>query len=82
MDNLPRNLKEGKCEYCSEQINLESLESFWIAQYHYKVVRCSCGKSNWVKVNFEGSGHDQGLEKKKETIESTIQKVFERSSGD
>ena len=45
------------CLYCHNK--LEGWRSEHIHNFHYKVSICnSCGREHWVKVDFEGSGHD------------------------
>lgn len=48
---------EIKCVYCHARIR--KFESEHAEGQHYKTAKCpECGKKIWVKVSFEGSGHD------------------------
>ena len=54
------------CIYCSAELNPDKWESEFDAELHYKGVVCKCGKKNIIKLDFQGSGHDNWsrLEKK------------------
>ncbi|MBS1266773.1 MAG: hypothetical protein MAG795_00742 [Candidatus Woesearchaeota archaeon] len=54
-----------ECLYCSEEAEKRWV-SEWNCEHHYKSFCCkNCGKKNFVRVNFQGSGHDSwGLEDK------------------
>ncbi|MBI2103001.1 hypothetical protein HYT55_04130 [Candidatus Woesearchaeota archaeon] len=79
MTRLLLTLGEKKCDYCCHALPAIG-NSSWDGKedsLHYKHVDCSrCGKENWLKLDFHGSGHDGILENK--TIESIIRKVAER----
>ncbi|PIN76393.1 hypothetical protein COV17_02615 [Candidatus Woesearchaeota archaeon CG10_big_fil_rev_8_21_14_0_10_36_11] len=77
MEHILSQLKGGNC-YCSHPINREDWNSEWgeCDEQHYKKAVCSkCGKTNWIKLRFEGSGHDDSIECKTNSIDSIIRKV-------
>ena len=75
MEHLVR-LAAG-CLYCKKSLPTD-WNSVWGSSErdHYKSQRCSCGRTNWVRVPFEGSGHDQILSDGEKTIESRIKKMW------
>ncbi len=75
----------NQCVYCSNDLTEKQWSSKWDQEYHeehhYKIVQCDCGKKNWLKTNFHGSGHDTNIIRKEDdesTLDSTIKKVFEK----
>lgn len=57
IDNIRRENIE--CLYCNKDINLKKWFSEWNEDHHYKTFNCgNCGKKNFVRVKFHGSGHD------------------------
>lgn len=49
-----------KCRLCGNDLANQPWHSEWDGPQHYKTNLCNkCGKKTWVKVNFEGSGHDE-----------------------
>ena len=76
------NLKEGKCVYCKNSLTIDKARSEWDDHddddHHYKSLECDkCGKKNWCKVCFYGSGHDCVLTEEERTIDSVIKRVME-----
>ena len=54
------------CLYCSDD-SQQDWSSEWNKDHHYKTFTCrKCGRKNFLKVSFQGSGHDSfgDLEKK------------------
>ena len=47
-----------KCLYCNTIFDAKNWQSYHHGETHYKIMRCSCGKTLSVKVGFHGSGHD------------------------
>ncbi|MFH1682407.1 MAG: hypothetical protein ABIA37_01290 [Candidatus Woesearchaeota archaeon] len=48
-----------KCRKCGNDLEHKPWESQFEANQHYKTNTCDkCGKKNWIKVEFDGSGHD------------------------
>ncbi len=59
------NLK--KCLFCNNSLENKPWQSQWELNQHYKTHICEkCGKKNWVKVDFLGSGDDDWQPDKKE----------------
>lgn len=57
------NLKEQEmrfcCVYCGKDLNKSAgWNSEHDSEFHYKAIRCECGKHVWIRAQFEGSGHD------------------------
>jgi DNA-directed RNA polymerase subunit RPC12/RpoP len=80
MEHILRHFRGGICLYCKKPVEKASWNSHWEEddEHHYKKVRCdACGKKNWFKVDFHGSGHDAGLEEKY-SLESMVRKVVEK----
>lgn len=49
-----------KCRLCGNDLANQPWQSEWDGPCHYKTNLCNnCGKKTWVKVSFEGSGHDE-----------------------
>lgn len=78
-------LKKGgglHCSRCGCELNREQYVSEWDPSqpqdHHYKSFQCECGKKNWLKMNFPGSGHDQILIDHEKEIRSMIKKVSDR----
>tara|TARA_Y100000294_G_C8312468_1_gene239305 strand:+ start:123 stop:389 length:267 start_codon:yes stop_codon:yes gene_type:complete len=76
-----KKVGEINCTRCGVEIDGKDWESEWDSTNpevnHYKSFVCDCGKKNWIKVNFSGSGHDEVFEQQKREIESTVRKVRE-----
>lgn len=48
------------CIYCKRDVPVKNWESEWHSEMHYKTLNCECcGRKLHIKVNFEGSGHDE-----------------------
>jgi len=73
--------KDLNCNYCHNDIALERWNSEWDDEddnHHYKSIACNdCGKKNWLKMDFHGSGDDDSLNKEEKSIDSLIRKVQE-----
>ncbi|MFH0701091.1 MAG: hypothetical protein V2A62_01500 [Candidatus Woesearchaeota archaeon] len=71
-----------RCLYCRKELDLSQWNSQWDnlhqQEHHYKAVKCECGKKNWIKVDFLGSGHDEILQRKLSPLESMVRKVREK----
>ncbi|MEK6938895.1 MAG: hypothetical protein AABX04_07685 [Nanoarchaeota archaeon] len=71
-----------RCLYCKKELDLMQWSSHWDdlnhEEHHYKAVKCDCGKKNWVKMDFLGSGHDEVLQRKLSPLESMVRKVREK----
>ena len=71
-------MEEESCKYCHQELTKEDWQSGWEGdEHHYKIINCSCGKDNWIKVDFSGSGDDsfvQGVS----PLESAVRKVCEK----
>lgn len=82
MEDILRGVDSVRCNYCPHILEKEWLDSEWDEEKHYKIVNCwECGKKNWVKAEFEGSGHDHDLHGKG-SIESMVRKVQFRDIRD
>ena len=80
MEYIFQRFNEGVCVYCSHGLERDSWNSRWCdsVEHHYKTISCvQCGKRNWLKVDFQGSGHDSVLKKKMSPLESVLRKVRE-----
>ena len=77
MEHIPREFHEQKCLYCRKELPVEQWHSVFTAEQHYKTLSCECGKKNWVKLSFDGSGHDL-IFKPRPSLESVVRKVAER----
>ena len=80
MDNIPHDTKEGRCLYCSIELDVVKWTSSWGDHdvQHYKSMRCGgCGKKNWCKVDFSGSGHDSAMRNEDSELESVLRKERE-----
>ena len=62
------------CPYCKSDLSKENWDSEFAVHLHYKKLTCKCGKKVWIRVNFNGSGHDSWTRHKKVTIESLVDK--------
>lgn len=71
-----------KCLYCKKELDSSLWSSHWDAlhheEHHYKLIKCGCGKKNWVKMDFCGSGHDESLKRPFSPLESCVRKVREK----
>jgi len=79
MQKIPKHLVEGKCDYCTNDIEKEKWSSAWCnGDKHYKTLDCdNCGKKNWLNLKFLGSGHDCILKEEESELESMVRKVQE-----
>jgi len=81
MEHAIREFEKCHCLYCRKKLNQNKLRSEWDPCEHeihqYKSIVCECGKKNWVKVDFDCSGHDL-LFGKKISLESTVRLVREK----
>ena len=83
MVELPERVKEMRCSYCSHEVDGKQWDSEWheCHERHYKSIVCeNCGKKDWMKANFNGSGHDCVVDKLDNDLESTLRKVSEGKS--
>ena len=80
MEHILSNVEGVECLYCSQSLSQELWRSEWKEHvHHYKSVKCDdCGRKNWLKAQFLGSGHDRVSQKGKQTIESVIRSVGEK----
>ena len=80
MEYTLSKISEVRCLYCSESLSEEVWRSEWREHvHHYKSVKCDdCGKKNWLKASFLGSGHDAISMLRKISIESVIRRVGEK----
>ncbi len=80
MEHILSKIEGIQCLYCSESLSEEVWRSEWKEHvHHYKSVKCDdCGKKNWVKAQFLGSGHDAVSVLRKKSIESVIRMVGEK----
>ena len=73
-----------RCHHCGFEINKDQWNSEWdtlnSSAHHYKSAVCVCGKKIWVRVNFNGSGHDEVFKENLNPIESVIRIVREGDS--
>jgi len=67
-----------RCCYCRKELDVEQWNSCWDSEYHYKSIICECGKKNWVRLEFDGSGHDFLFKKDVFPLESTVRRVKDR----
>ena len=70
-------MKIEQC-YCGHQLDSLCCHSEWgdREEQHYKSVVCNeCGRKNWIKVGFLGSGHDV---ENVVSIDSIVKKVHEK----
>jgi len=63
------------CPRCRQSMKHKRFESEFHGKLHYKAARCDCGEKVWVKVNFDGSGHDNWHEEIRKN--SPIQNIEE-----
>lgn len=66
-----------KCTYCSCKIGRQSAISRWEGDFQYTVLKCECGRENWVKVNLDEFNPGAFFHKKVE-VESVQRKVREK----
>jgi len=80
MEHILSKLEGIQCLYCSESLSEELWRSEWKEHvHHYKSVKCDdCGKKNWLKAPFLGSGHDWVSQKNRKSIESMVRMVAEK----
>jgi hypothetical protein len=71
-----------RCLYCRKEVDLGGWHSCWddchCHAHHYKALKCDCGRKNWIKVEFDGSGHDWTLRTELPPLEAMVKKVRER----
>lgn len=79
MEEGLKHFRDGKCTYCAKELDMEKWSSkFHDDYFHYKHISCNgCGKKNWFRASFLGSGHDHGFVQPS-SIDSLIRKVCER----
>jgi len=65
------------CLYCNQDLSKDEWKSTWDKEHHYKNIQCSCGRSNRIKVEFHGSGHDdwQSWAFKDDLLEQVKEKI-------
>lgn len=67
------------CTRCNDPLDKEKWFSEWDPNHpdnhHYKSIVCECGKKNWIRMDFHGSGHDRHLQERDKEIKSAISKV-------
>jgi hypothetical protein len=62
---LKSNDLEFICPYCRTELHEHEWKSEFSVSKHYKSTKCKkCNKNVHVKVNFQGSGHDNWREEK------------------
>ncbi len=71
------SFSQQKCNYCLTSLTRQDVSSEWGEEkQHYKVLNChDCGKKTWVKLDFDGSGHDFMVEGEMGELESMVSKV-------
>ena len=74
--------KKLACNRCGKETDKKQWYSEWDPnhpeEHHYKSFLCGCGKKNWLRVNFGGSGHDKALFNDSNSIESSVKMVKEK----
>lgn len=76
MEQILKHFKHGQCIYCRKGLDSKEWSSEWSSDQHYKQIKCrSCGKKNWSRLNFAGSGHDC-LPEEESPLESTVKRVM------
>ncbi len=72
------HLKHLQCGYCKAEVNEAHVEAQWgdrDEQFYQSLKQCgTCGKSDWTKMCFEGSGHGKILDEE-DSLESMLSKV-------
>jgi len=81
--DVERLADRGKrCLYCKKELDTSLWTSQWDQlhheEHHYKAIKCNCGKKNWVKLDFLGSGHDEAIQRHLSPLESVVRKVREK----
>ncbi len=69
------------CTYCRKDLSLGKWISEWDLKndHHYKSCLCrECGRKNWLKVDFSGSGHDLFM-KTETSLESALKEDKDKS---
>ena len=69
---------QQKCGYCHTLLDGLKIRSEWGEKedLHYKAFNCcECNKKTWLKLDFEGSGHDSLAEEDVGELESMVSKV-------
>ena len=81
MDHIAGNLNSDGCGYCHHTLEDGIWKPEWddsVDQF-YKALACSgCGKKNWVKCDFQASGHDEVMNQEENELESIIKKVSDK----
>jgi DNA-directed RNA polymerase subunit RPC12/RpoP len=71
-----------KCSRCGKELDIVNINPEWDphfpSDHNYKSLLCECGKKKWFKMDVPVSGHDEGIEEEKKSIESAINKVQEK----
>jgi hypothetical protein len=62
-EHLVRNDLIRHC-YCGKEFDDKDWDTEFASHMHYKTLKCSCGRKNLIKVNCDGSHHDQWAEKR------------------
>ncbi len=71
------------CLYCGNEIKPEEWKSDFSYNKHYKIAECkSCGRTNIIKAEFIGSGHDKWIERITEEIVEYKDKKDEKTIED
>jgi hypothetical protein len=81
MELALKEFERCRCLYCRKELDKDKVCPEWDPREHeihqYQSIRCECGKKNWVKIDFDCSGHDS-LFVKSTPLESTIKQVREK----
>jgi len=74
---------KDQCPYCGKEFDKKAeWDSEFHLEMHYKSIKCECGKDNFIKVEFHGSGHDTwdgkpSWKRKDKSFDSIVQKEHE-----
>jgi len=60
---------KDQCIYCGRFFDKDRWTSEHEINFHYKTIKCECGKEARITVNFIGSGHDDWDRKGRITIQ-------------
>jgi len=76
-DSEPDPIESFKCSYCSHKVGRDEGCSRWESGLHYVVLKCGCGKENWIRVDLDGFNPGEMFEKEPKII-SAQRKVKEK----
>ena len=77
-DLNPDPITKFKCNYCSRHVNREEGNSHWEGELQYIVLKCDCGKKNWVRVDFIGIDPREYYEKEPVIVPTRNKQAFEK----